>query len=486
MESDDLIAEVEAEAVLPPSTLVAHVQSLELDTGEEQYLGFTVTDENGDAIAGARVNFQSSDSTIARVWTSEWSDSLVVDGVGPGSATVTLTKGAVSVDVLVTVGQFPGFVVLDPTDLVLSPGGSQVVTARLLDRTGEEMDAPAPFTWSSSNGAAVTVSSRGVVTSVGPEGSAVITATTDTFTARLPVFVGTPPAVDRVAHVEVAGATGLALSADGGYFVAGYDTLATGALADFALTGKLPINGFPNDLVLNADATRAYVIGATDEHFHLGVRVVDLTTNSPLDFMPVSLGYAWAGALSTDGSVLTVGAIDGFERFDLASRRSVGGTAVGTIYKITHHPSKPLLYASGEVGVLELDDRSGEIVRRIRERVNGHPVAPDGKRLYTIDYGGGIGVWNLETGAQEPSIGSVWGTDLTVSPDGRFLYVIYGNNHIVDGSRLYIVDRVSGATLREIVLGGLARRIAMSAEGVAVITNEGATIDEAGWVDFVR
>jgi DNA-binding beta-propeller fold protein YncE len=180
--------------------------------------------------------------------------------------------------------------------------------------------------------------------------------------------------------------------------------------------------------------------------------------------------------------VLTVGTGDGFERFDLASKRSLGGTAVGAIYKITHHPSKPLLYASGGAGVFELDDRSGEIVRRIRGGVNGHAVAPDGKRLYTTGYGGGIGVWNLETGAQEPSVGFVFGTDLTVSPDGRFLYVVYGSNHIVDGSRLYIVDPASGALLRRIVLGGLARRIAMSSDGTAVITNEGPD----GWVDFVR
>jgi WD40 repeat protein len=202
-------------------------------------------------------------------------------------------------------------------------------------------------------------------------------------------------------------------------------------------------------------------------------------------FIPVSLGASWAGALSADGTVLTVGTSDGFERFDVATRRSLGGTAVGSIYKITHHPSKPLLYASGGAGVLEIDDRSGQIIRVIRGEVNGHAVTPDGKRLYTIYYGR-LGMWNLETGAHEPSVGDVWGTDLTVSPDGRFLYVIYGSSHIVGNSRLYIVDPVSGAEVREIVLGGVTRRIAMSADGTAVITNEGADYTELGWVDFVR
>jgi hypothetical protein len=54
----------------------------------------------------------------------------------------------------------------------------------------------------------------------------------------------------------------------------------------------------------------------------------------------------------------------------------------------------------------------------------------------------------------------------------------------IDG-RLYVVDAKSGATLREVVLGGLPKRIAMSADGVAIITNEGDE-DVFGWVDFVR
>jgi uncharacterized protein YjdB len=483
--SGDLTAQVEAEVVLPPSTIVVGVGSLELDTGEGQFLGFTVTDENGDSVPGARVTFQSSNPTIASVEALDWTDALIVTGHGTGSATVTLTRGELRAEVLVTVGRFPTYVTVTPTDLVLSPGGSRQATAVLLDRTGDEIDLLQPFTWVSSNEAVVTVSPAGVVTSVGPEGSAVITATTDTFTAKLPVFVGTPPAVERVARVELPGASGLALRADGRYYAAGYDTFAGGALPDFALPVRIPIDdGQARDVVLNADATRAYLIVVG---FPSGVVVVDLTTESRVDFIPVSLDYSWAGELSADDSVLTVGTTTGFERFDVSSKRSLGGTAVGYINKITRHPSKPLLYASGGAGVLELDDKSGEIIRRFSGEVYAHVVSPDGKRLYTVKYwGAGIGVWNLETGAQEPSVGSVSGTDLTLSPDGRILYVLYGSSEIVGGSHLYLVDPVSGAELREVVLGGIARRIEMSADGIAVVSNEGATAEELGWVDFVR
>ena len=42
--------------------------------------------------------------------------------------------------------------------------------------------------------------------------------------------------------MEVPGATGLALRADGRYYAAGNDTLAGWALADFGLPGRIPID----------------------------------------------------------------------------------------------------------------------------------------------------------------------------------------------------------------------------------------------------
>ncbi len=476
--SGDLTAQVEAEAVLPPSALVPRVRVLEMDTGEQRLLGFHVTDENGDSVWGAEVSFESSNPRVAHVRALAGTQAPLVTGLSAGSATVTLTSGGLTAEVPVTVGQIPTSVTITPSDLVLPSGGSEPAAVTINDRTGDEIVPPAPFTWSSSNEAVVTVSQTGVVTSVGPEGSAVITATTDTFTATLPVFVGTPPAVEMLGRVELFFADGVAVTPDGRYFVGGLRTFGRGVLPDVTLPVRIPIDGHLSDVVVNADGTRAYLIDRGGR-----VAVVDLTSNTLVDFIEVSLGTGIAGALSADGSVLTVGTTHGFERFEVATKRSLGGTAVGFVLKITHHPTRPLLYASSDLGVLELDDRSGQIVRRIGGTAQGHVLSPDGKRLYIVSgFGGGVEIWNLETEAQEPSAGPVFGNDLTVSPDGRFLYVMRSSN--IDG-RLYIVDAKSGATLREVVLGGVPKRIAMSADGVALITNEG-DVDVFGWVDFVR
>jgi WD40 repeat protein len=448
-----------------------------LDTGEERLVTFAVTDENGDSVWGAQVTFESSNPAVAPVRRLSDTEAPLVTGLTTGSATVTLTSGGLTAEVPVTVAQIPASVTITPSDLVLSSGGSEQAAVTINDRTGDEIAPPAPFTWSSSDEAVVTVSPTGFVTSVRPEGSAVITATADTFTATLPVFVGTPPPVEMLGRVELFFAEGVAVTPDGRYFVGGAEHFGRGVLPDFTLPVRIPIGGQLTDVVLNADGTRAYLIGPSR------VAVVDLTTNTQVDFIEVSLGGGIAGALSADGSVLTVGTTHGFERFEVATKRPLGGTAVGFVLKITHHPTRPLLYASNELGVLELDDRSGEIVRRIGGTADSHVLSPDGKRLYVVSGGGGgIAIWNLETEAQEPSAGPVFGNDLSVSPDGRFLYVMRSSN--IDG-RLYVVDARSGTTLREVVLGGLPKRIAMSADGVAIITNEGDT-DVFGWVDFVR
>ena len=175
-------------------------------------------------------------------------------------------------------------------------------------------------------------------------------------------------------------------------------------------------------------------------------------------------------------------ATPGFEDVKAAAARLAAKLAVGDPTKVTN---AAYLLPPGEqpdhVDGLPLGTRGGMKFR--------HNFPADGEYRFTIvDLGIDLYSRVLETkhtvllivDGREVFRGDVGGTDLVVSPDGRFLYVILGSDQIPDGSRLYIVDRASGALLREVVLGGLARRIEMSGDGTAVITNE------AGWVDFVR
>jgi uncharacterized protein YjdB len=478
--SGAISAEIEAEAVLPPSAIVVLPRALDLDTGEDATLSFTVTDQNAAPIHDPAVVIEGSNASVMRVETGAAGEgSVLVTGLDAGTATVTLTVGALAAQVPVTVAQHPASAAIAPSSLVFpSVTGAQQATAALLDRTGDAMDAPAGFTWASSDEAVAVVDPTGLVTPVAP-GSAVITATTDTFTARLGVFIGTPPAGELLARLPFASARGLAVTHDGHYFVTGADRYAFGALPDFALSPAQVLDGQLPDVDVNAGAAAAYVLrqsgGSGPAVFMAG-----LDDGAPATSSPLSSGLPTAIAVSPDNTRLLIGRADGFEARAMPIWGTLGVTTVGAIDKVTHHPTRPFFYASGAGGVFEIEATSGLLTRRFRAGAVSHAVGPDGTRLYTVNPEDGIGVWDLDTGARGPRLGAVGGTDLVVSPDGRFLYVIFGSDQVPDGSRLYIVDRASGALLREVVLGGLARRIEMSGDGTAVITNE------AGWVDFVH
>lgn len=476
--SGDIGAEVEAVVVLPSSALVVSPASLLVNVGSAGAISVTVTDENGEPVPDAEFSIESDNPAVASV---EVREAIYVFGHILGSATLTVTSGGRTAAVPVTVTQIPYRVVITPSHLVLAPGGSQQLTAALLDVTREPIDTSLSFTWSSSDESVVTVSQDGLVTSVGPEGTAVVTVVSDTLSAALGVFVGTAPAGEHLAREPLTSADAVTVLSGGRYFVGGFTTLGIGTLPGMTFDVRIPVNGYGAGVVVNDAATRAYVMDAFDPlSGGSGVAVVDLSANSQIDFIPIGLGAPLSGSLSEDGSVLIVGTDHGLEMIDLATKASLGGAGGGDVDKITHHPSRPLLYATvlGR-SVLELDATSGEIIRSFYGNFFSHAVTPDGTHLYTVSFPDGVSVIDLDTGTQEQGP-AVNGTDLTFSPDGKFLYVILGNDDMGGGSRLYIVDRASGITVREVTLGALAKRIAMSEDGTAIITNW------YDWVDFVR
>lgn len=471
--SGGISAEVVAEAVLPPSAIVVQPRSLDLDTGEQVTLAFTVTDEAGRPVSGTGTAFGSSNPSVVRVEAPGGSDaSVLVTGLDVGTGAVTLTRGSLMAEVPVTVAQHATSAVITPSSIVFpSTTGTQQTTAALLDRTGDPMEAPAGFTWASSDAGVAAVGPTGLVTALGP-GSAVITATTDTFTARLGVFVGTPPAGELLARVPFAGASGVAVTPEGRYVVTGDSIYASGALPEFTLTLGTFLSGPLPDVDVNAGAATAYVLrqsGGTGPRAF----IVSLDDAFGPNLVRLGPGLPTSIAVSPDNTRLLVGRSDGFEMRSLGFPQMLGAVTTGAIGKVTHHPSRPFFYASGVDGVIEIEALSGRITRRLRAGSVAHAVSPDGARLYTVNRGDGIGVWDLDTGARGPRLGDVGGTDLIVSPDGRFLYVL-------DGPRLYIVDRESGALLREVELGGVARSVEMAGDGTALITNAD------GWVDFIR
>ena len=137
----------------------------------------TVKDQNG-AMMGARVEWMTTDETVASISSEGPISSITVTAVGTGTGTIVASSNPVAVSAGVTVVQEAASLELSKDSLTfLTLGDTSRLTATVRDENGNLVD-DAPVTWSSSDDNTATVSSTGLVTSV-QGGTATITATSD-------------------------------------------------------------------------------------------------------------------------------------------------------------------------------------------------------------------------------------------------------------------------------------------------------------------
>ena len=146
----------------------------------------TVRDVNGASISGASVTWSTSDALVASV-----SQSGVVTGLLPGTATITATSGGKSGTATITVQLAPvATVTVTPSSLTLRDRDNQrtgTLTATVRDALGNVLTGRT-VTWSSSNTQVATVTQTGVVTAQS-KGTATIRATSEGKTGTATVQV---------------------------------------------------------------------------------------------------------------------------------------------------------------------------------------------------------------------------------------------------------------------------------------------------------
>ena len=180
----------------PPAPVVTTVTvspvSASVVAGSTVNLQATVKDQNGNVMTGQAVTWSTGNSAAATV-----NSSGVVTGVAAGSATITATSSGKSgtAAITVTAAPPPAPVV---TTVTVSPGSASVVAgstvslqATVKDQNGNVMTGQT-VTWSTSNSAAATVNSSGVVSGVAA-GSATITATSSGKSGTSSITVTSPP-----------------------------------------------------------------------------------------------------------------------------------------------------------------------------------------------------------------------------------------------------------------------------------------------------
>jgi len=173
--------------------------------GRTHQLNATVLDQNGQAMSGVAIAWSSSAPGVATV-----SGMGLVTAVGNGPTQVTVTAGAATAQVLVTVVQVPATVQISPDSTVFqAPGDTTTLTVVARDSAGYALPAPT-LVWSSSDTTIARVSAAGRVTAVAT-GTATITATSgaasDQATARvvpqLTLVAAGPTAVSGTVDTQV-------------------------------------------------------------------------------------------------------------------------------------------------------------------------------------------------------------------------------------------------------------------------------------------
>ncbi len=145
-------------------TLVALANTVQLSA--------EVRDQNGAAMAGATVAWQSAAVGVATVDATG-----LVTATGNGTATITATAGGASGSAAVTVAQEVTRIEVSPTGVKVSAGDTIRVTAEAWDANGFAVP-DGEFAWASSDTAVATVDASGLVSGI-VEGVVSITATRD-------------------------------------------------------------------------------------------------------------------------------------------------------------------------------------------------------------------------------------------------------------------------------------------------------------------
>lgn len=421
-----------------------------------------VVDAVGTPIPGSPITYATSTPGLISV-----SQTGLVTSIGPaGTASVALSTPTLARTISIVVKQVASNLLVAPSSIRIAKNGKAQLVATVVDAVGAAMPTGS-ITYISNDQSIVTVSSTGVVTSVGPLGITSITVKSGTFTRTANVEVAniTRPSATSVTTANFSGSWGLGISATGVIVAPGSDGTHT-AIVD-PLGSVLPTNGSTGglDVTFNSTGTTAYV----GNHISNRIDIIDVASNTVTGTFPVVQPIAVQ--MSRDDQTLYVGASSVVVAYDVATKAEKGRIPVsGTINAMTLHPLQPLLYVTGyDAGtVTEINTSTNSVTRSFR--VGGVAqeavVTSDGSTLYVPIEGGDLAMFDLASGVQGPSIAGAGGFGAALTPDGKELWVVIYNT-------LKIVD-LGARSFRTFALPTSGRRIVFSNDAsVAVITQEG-------------
>ena len=165
--------------------------------GQTVGLTATVHDQHGTVMADARIEWSSSDASVATV-----DGAGLVAAAGNGNAMITAASGGVTASAAITVAQAVAAVRVSPDSVTLRALGDTVrLPAEAVDANGHPI-LGASFEWSSSDASVAAVDGTGLVTAVG-NGEASVAAGSGSVTASAAIKVEQAVAAVRVSPDSV-------------------------------------------------------------------------------------------------------------------------------------------------------------------------------------------------------------------------------------------------------------------------------------------
>jgi uncharacterized protein YjdB len=172
---------------IPVGSVTLTPTTATVSTGSSTTLTVTVRDANGAVVTDRVVAWTTSNPLIATV-----SQSGVVTGIAPGTATITATSETKSANATITVTLVPvGRVQVAPSSVSIAAGQGSTLTATVTDANGIVV-TNRPVTWNTSDARVATVSQTGVVTGVAV-GTATISATSGAVAGTAAITVTAAP-----------------------------------------------------------------------------------------------------------------------------------------------------------------------------------------------------------------------------------------------------------------------------------------------------
>jgi hypothetical protein len=444
-------------------------ESLVVNLGLSAFLQVALEDFDGNLVfPNTPISFTSHNTSLVTVTNF----GQVQAGNVAGTTAITVAVDTFQVDVPVRVGQIPAVIITDPVNVVLQPGGSRQLDVTVLDQAARPIPSPA-LAFTTTAPAIFSVSSTGLVTSLGLNGNGSVKVQVEQLEKDVGVFVGnaTPVAVTHTTQIGTAGYEA-DIGPAGELVISEPSTsqAVRGTLPSTTLTTTLGTSSTPLGVAVNHAGTRAYVASGNE------LSVLDLVNNQTLPPIHVDGGGTKIGVvISNDDQRAYLGTQGYVYVIDLSSSTVIDSVRCANAFFLALHPTLPRLY-SGEGTVREIDLTSMTVARTFVGgiAIKELAVSADGAELYAADEAGGfLQVFNITTGMLSQSI-----------PVQSGAFGLAASSHLIavtSGTGLALFDRATKAPITTISLGGQPRRPAISAdETIIVVPNEG------GWVDYIQ